>query len=117
MGEPVRIQRKRIAGWRMPPGAIYVGRPSGYGNYAAKRRGLTGVAAAIEFRRWIAEEASEAWKGRAAIDLRGRDLACWCGLCDLHQAGKPFNIVCPDCDPCHADPLGIIAQRLPIPRQ
>lgn len=28
MGEPVRIQRKRTKGWKMPEGAIYVGRPT-----------------------------------------------------------------------------------------
>lgn len=27
-----RIQRQRTKGWRMPPGAIYVGRPSPWGN-------------------------------------------------------------------------------------
>lgn len=29
-----RIQRKRTKGWRMPEGAIYVGRPSAFGNPA-----------------------------------------------------------------------------------
>lgn len=29
---PQRIQRKRTKGWRMPEGAIYVGRPTVYGN-------------------------------------------------------------------------------------
>lgn len=29
---PERIQRKRTAGWRMPEGAIYVGRPTKWGN-------------------------------------------------------------------------------------
>jgi len=29
---PVRIQRKRTKGWRMPAEAIYVGRPSRWGN-------------------------------------------------------------------------------------
>jgi hypothetical protein len=28
----VRIQRSRAKGWRMPPGAVYVGRPSAWGN-------------------------------------------------------------------------------------
>jgi hypothetical protein len=30
--KPRRIQRKRTKGWRMPEGAIYVGRPSKWGN-------------------------------------------------------------------------------------
>jgi hypothetical protein len=30
--EPKRIQRKRTKGWRMPPNAVYVGRPTVFGN-------------------------------------------------------------------------------------
>jgi len=30
--QPKRIQRKRTKGWRMPPNAVYVGRPSRWGN-------------------------------------------------------------------------------------
>lgn len=33
-GRPKRIQRKRTKGWRMPEGAIYVGRPTKWGNPA-----------------------------------------------------------------------------------
>lgn len=29
---PTRIQRKRTKGWRMPQGAVYVGRPTKWGN-------------------------------------------------------------------------------------
>ena len=29
---PERIQRKRTKGWRMPVGAVYVGRPTKWGN-------------------------------------------------------------------------------------
>lgn len=29
---PQRIQRKRVKGWRMPEGAVYVGRPTEWGN-------------------------------------------------------------------------------------
>lgn len=29
---PTRIQRKRTKGWKMPEGAIYVGRPTQWGN-------------------------------------------------------------------------------------
>lgn len=32
MSTPKRIQRKRTKGWRMPEGAVYVGRPSRWGN-------------------------------------------------------------------------------------
>ncbi len=30
---PIRIQRKREAGWRMPAGAIYIGRPTPFENW------------------------------------------------------------------------------------
>lgn len=32
MTAPKRIQRKRTKGWRMPEGAVYVGRPTIFGN-------------------------------------------------------------------------------------
>jgi len=32
MTAPQRIQRRRAKGWRMPDGAVYVGRPSKWGN-------------------------------------------------------------------------------------
>ena len=32
MSTPKRIQRKRTKGWRMPEGAVYVGRPGKWGN-------------------------------------------------------------------------------------
>ena len=32
INEPRRIQRKRTKGWRMPEGAVYVGRPTKWGN-------------------------------------------------------------------------------------
>ena len=42
----------------------------------------------------------------ARAELRGKDLACWCGLCRKHQKGRPFNEACADCPPCHCDTLG-----------
>lgn len=32
MSHPKRIQRQRTKGWRMPDGAVYVGRPTKWGN-------------------------------------------------------------------------------------
>jgi uncharacterized protein DUF4326 len=47
---------------------------------------------------------------RAALDeLRGKNLACFCSLCERHKDGKPFDVRCNDCAPCHADVLGAIA--------
>lgn len=39
--------------------------------------------------------------------LIGFNLACFCRLCARHAAtGKPLDEDCPDCAPCHVDPLG-----------
>jgi hypothetical protein len=107
---PSRIQRSRAKGWRMPPGAIYVGRPTRFGNPFPVD--IYGRDRAVDlFRRWMLgpmsmEELStlshypegsmvmERRVMRAAIPvLRGHDLSCWCAL------GAP----------CHADLLLEIA--------
>lgn len=85
---PVRIQRKRSKGWRMPAGVVYVGRPTIWGNpyqTAAMTRDQ-----AARFFRVRCERLSKTISGRADFEkLRGKDLACWCRT-DL---------------PCHADVL------------
>lgn len=100
MSGPKRIQRKRSKGWRMPEGAVYVGRPTQWGNPFTVERaelelsgaGLPGDLADLlvvtVYRTWVKREVDEF----LTIDLeplRGRDLACWCPL-DR---------------PCHADVL------------
>src|SRR3954470_7864457 len=107
---PERIQRQRTAGWRMPEGVVYVGRPSRWGNPFAVGGVLplapwaepgpavrwTPQTATAAFRRWLTSTESQPVHGvdRAVIlislpELRGRDLACWCPLDQ----------------PCHADVL------------
>lgn len=45
--------------------------------------------------------------------LASRNLACWCRLCPAHAVtGQPFGTGCRDCSPCHAMPLGAVANRL-----
>lgn len=85
---PKQIQRKRTAGWRMPDGAAYVGRPTVFGN--PFRRGqvieLPGVApirlesygAADLYRVWIWAPEQYDLRCRAVAELAGRDLVCWC---------------------------------------
>ena len=88
---PKRIQRKRTKGWRMPPGAVYVGRPTKWGNpfvtHPVDRIGAYKmyIQAMIGMnpRKWNLDE------------LRGKDLACWCPLSD--EGEEPY--------PCHADIL------------
>ncbi len=84
---PQRIQRKRTKGWRMPEGAVYVGRPTKWGNpYLGE-----GAVAAYRAR---AEQSADAIRS----ELAGKDLACWCPLSspchgdvllELANAGEP----------------------------
>ena len=97
MTAPRRIQLSRVKGWRMPPNTVKVDRSTMWGNHAAASLGIKDHALAVEcFKTWIDETASLAWKGRAKIDLRGKNLACWCAL------GAPS----------HADVLLEIANRI-----
>lgn len=99
MAHPLRIQRKRVAGWRMPEGAVYVGRPTIFGNpwYDDWPPDLC----VRMFREWITGRFSMGGIDKAADiikrlpDLRGKQLACWCSL------DKP----------CHADVLCELANR------
>lgn len=104
---PQRIQLSRKRGFNLQAASLAlnglpatkVTRPGMWGNHAAVRDGTpVGEAAVASFRRWVDEEASWAWKARAAIDLRGRNLACWC---KLPEPGKP--------DICHAAVLIALA--------
>lgn len=96
---PIRIQRKRTKGWRMPEGAVYVGRPSKWGNpwpvggwvrigdSAMPCEIRTARDAATLFR--LQAMGSATLQENARKELRGKDLACWC------RVGSP----------CHADVL------------
>ena len=109
---PLRIQRKRTKGWRMPEGAVYVGRPSKWGNpmsvNLAVGRTLDDV---MKFFRAYAEKfianyrpnCDPQYRGLNIEELRGKQLACWCPL------DKP----------CHADILAELANRdvRRVPRQ
>lgn len=106
-----RIQRKRTKGWRMPEGAVYVGRPGPFGNpyhiaedcqhiswFRAdllKERAASG--GPTSGHRW----AEHFWRmARLLPTLRGKDLACWC---------KPGSA-------CHADVLLELANATPLTR-
>lgn len=90
---PERIQLRRTKGWRKPPGAVNVARPTKWGNP------FKGERAAEEFRRYLAAR-RHPWTGWVDLldypsddeikrELRGKVLGCWCGV------GLP----------CHADVL------------
>jgi len=88
---PRRIQRRRSAGWRTPPGAVYVGRPSKWGNRYRIGIDVRDAAHAVElYERWVDREGLH---NVIRAELAGRDLVCWC----------------PPDSPCHADVLLRIA--------
>jgi hypothetical protein len=95
MAMPKRIQRERTKGWRMPAGAVYVGRPSRWGNpwrvgelatteipedgrgplIQFPARAITAEFAVEQYRRWM-----QSCHGDIREELAGKDLACWCRL-------------------------------------
>lgn len=115
---PKRIQRQRTKGWRMPEGAVYVGRPTKWGNpYTVGQQYFTnplpyalptgpGVRQSTDllkveicqtkaqcvrwFKEWLLVATADLCINRLNLsELCGKDLACWCPL------DKP----------CHADVL------------
>jgi Domain of unknown function (DUF4326) len=115
---PIRIQRKRTAGWRMPENTVSVTRPGPFGNpfvvggYFKIGNGGNGMTMIRALEEKYADKsytilktAQEAvdmfreykkrypYKQEEIAKIKGKDLACWC---------KPG-------DPCHADVLLEIA--------
>ena len=80
-----RVFNKRTDGALIPDGAVYVGRPSKWGNpFPVKLHGRH--AAVALYREWL-KTAAEAGPLRAAIrhgELHERDLVCWCAPEECH---------------------------------
>jgi hypothetical protein len=94
--KPVRIQRKRTKGWKMPVNTIYVGRPTRFGNpfKVGEVNTDTGEIVTLEkcleyFRFYLHRKYQGAALAEFLEPLRGKDLACFC------KSGQP----------CHADIL------------
>lgn len=123
-GKPARIQRQRTKGWRMPEGAVYVGRPSRFGNPfvvraltydwevydPSGRYGETHLFTTEGRARQAAVDLYRLHTGPFGLyefddndlvhlrsELRGRDLVCWC----------PADMA------CHADVLIELAAVTP----
>lgn len=119
---PKRIQRKRTKGWRMPEGAVYVGRPSRWGNPFAVERWAP-------FREWAVTTPDQVWFTWTEADPHN-DAETTCrrkavelfelhigpmgdyeyddrALTDLRRdlAGRDLACWCPLDQPCHADVL------------
>ena len=101
MTKPIRIQLKRSKGWRLPPNTVVVSRPGKWGNpfivnshvKPGSKHGVAYIAVptiedAVEcFREHLTH--SPALVAMIKMELRGKNLACWCKI------GQP----------CHADVL------------
>lgn len=84
---PVRIQRRRTKGWRMPENTVYVGRPTRWGNpWPATTYGQEG--ATQRFREYLEARRNPTPGWVDVVDypsddeireeLGGKNLACWC---------------------------------------
>jgi len=111
--KPKRIQRWRIKGWRMPPNTVSVCRPGRWGNpFIVGKHGTAEYcvflfSAMLAGYLWLTRD----WKciraqlrfmrRNTAADLarlRGKNLACYC------RPGQP----------CHADVLLELANKVPV---
>ena len=99
MNKPKRIQRKRTKGWRMPENAVYVGRPTKWGNP------FTGPDAVERYKALI-EKALASETGVVAYENNGYMNMFWLSLYELEKLrGKDLACWCPLDKPCHADIL------------
>jgi len=127
--KPKRIQRKRIKGWRMPKGAIYVGRPTVFGNPVV----CTPHGCELKpcecckpfrccvkvYREYVMSgiESRGSCTGSFAIALDGI-----CGYPNRNELvkrlpelrGKDLVCWCPLDKPCHADVLLELANKPPV---
>lgn len=131
MSAPVRIQRKRTKGWKMPEGAVYVGRPTVFGNpfkatdaccaFAAVATGGRGNVsrdrahgAVALYVRWINGGEIEcpltAMMANRQFKERGAPKPPSLPEIDALR-GKSLACFCPLDQPCHADFLLEIANR------
>ena len=115
---PKRIQRRRTRGWTKPEGAVYVGRPSIYGNpfsvpLCGRERSIRAFREAVlcgfdpsMFHDLTNDQFHEMyksyrqWQARTGVnfihfvreDLRGKDLMCWCRLDEACHADVLLEI-------------------------
>jgi hypothetical protein len=104
MSGPVRIQRQRIKGWKMPDNTVSVTRPGKWGNpwpigeFGPMDRFAIDAEGAVGLFRMMLADAEMRHAARFPADLSplaGKNLACFC----------PLN------QPCHADVLLELANK------
>ncbi|MGI9414568.1 MAG: DUF4326 domain-containing protein [Hyphomicrobiales bacterium] len=93
MAKPRRIQVKRRKGWRLPEGAVYVGRPTRWGNPYRLGKEAESREQVVDMYREMLDTLPPDELSALLEPLKGRDLACWC----------------PEGAPCHGDVLLTLA--------
>ena len=139
MSAPKRIQRKRTKGWRMPAGAVYVGRPTIFGNpfsaYKCDCCGYWDVRDENDVTYLVNHEyvrqpsvradrttwTTKAQASREAVRLYFDEATYWLGGWEVTWpdkyaalptlAGLDLACWCPLDRPCHADVLLELANR------
>jgi hypothetical protein len=87
---PYRVQLSRRKGSRLPANTVVVSRPSHWGNPFVVAPSYPVERAVADYEQWLVTDSNGLEVLRSAkIELRGKNLACWC---------KPGA-------PCHADVL------------
>ena len=100
MDKPIRVQRKRSKGWKMPANTVYVGRPSKWGNpYSPDdfiKNGLDGEMAEkgviAAFSSFVHHPLNHEFRAEIIKELKGKSLACWCPLDKACHADKLLEI-------------------------
>ena len=85
--KPVRIQRRRTKGWRMPPNTVYVGRATIFGNPFPVGNKLWRSGFEVLVSPGMAVDLYKVYLKHRLIlvsqikdRLKGKNLACWCSL-------------------------------------
>ena len=137
--KPQRIQRKRMKGWRMPEGAVYVGRPTVFGNpfkaykcdccgywdvkddndvtYLIDHQYVRQAAVRADRSTWTTQQQAI----RESVRLYNDELTYWVGgrlswesgVREKVEALRGHDLACwcPLDQPCHADVLLEVANR------
>lgn len=77
---PIRIQRRRVKGWRMPPNTVSVTRPGKWGNpFKVGVGGFRDIDSCLRaYREYLTSCINEGVLNPE--ELRGKNLACFCSL-------------------------------------
>jgi len=87
MSQPIRVQRKRVKGYKMPENTVSVTRPGKWGNPYAVGDLRTRLDAYMAFQDNIKRQHIP-YPSIAEIkkELKGKNLACFCNLSELCHA-------------------------------